>query len=117
MQLWDNPNKEKREREMEKILLSPPPSPAADGVLGSGSANVYLCVFAGNWRILTVIIVRLIITTVKVSALRGEEASHSIPGPFIYLFIYLFWVCFFEADVRIPDLPPRPPRRPRARLT
>lgn len=54
----------------------PPPlsSPAADGVLGSGSANVYLCVFAGNWRILTVIIVRLIITTVKVSVLRAEAA-------------------------------------------
>lgn len=70
MQLWDNPNKEKTEREMEKILLSPlfPLSSAlADGVLGSSSANVYLCVFTGNWRILTVIIVRLIITTVKVA--------------------------------------------------
>lgn len=57
---------------MEKILLSPlfPLSSAlADGVLGSSSANVYLCVFTGNWRILTVIIVRLIITTIKVAVL------------------------------------------------
>lgn len=57
---------------MEKILLSPlfPLSSAlADGALGSGSTNVYLCVFTGNWRILTVIIVRLIITTIKVAAL------------------------------------------------
>ncbi len=72
MQLWDNPNKEKNEREMEKILLSPhfPLSSAlADGALGSSSANVYLCVFTGNWRILTVIIFRLIITTVKVAVL------------------------------------------------
>lgn len=72
MQLWDNPNKEKTEREMEKILLSllfPLSSALTDGVLGRGSANVYLCVFTGNWRILTVIIVRLIITTVKVAVL------------------------------------------------
>lgn len=72
MQLWDNPNKEKTERETEKILLSPPyplSSALADGVLGSGSTNVYLCVFTGNWRILTVIIVRLIITTVKLAVL------------------------------------------------
>lgn len=72
MQLWDNPNKEKNEREKEKILLSPLfplSSTLADGALGSSSANVYLCVFTGNWRILTVIIVRLIITTVKVAAL------------------------------------------------
>lgn len=78
MQLWDNPNKEKKnEREMEKILLSPlfPLfSPAADGVLGSSSANVYLCVFTGNWRILTVIIIRLVTTTVKVSVLLHEAA-------------------------------------------
>lgn len=72
MQLWDNPNEEKTEREMEKILLSPlfPLSSAlADGVLGSSSANVYLCVFSGNWRILTVIIVWLIITTINVAVL------------------------------------------------
>lgn len=83
MQLWDNPNKEeeggkKRKRERWKKYCTAPPSPwsppttrssLADGVLGSGSANVYLCVFTGNWRILTVIIGRLIITTVKVSVL------------------------------------------------
>lgn len=75
MQLWDNPNKEKTESEMEKILLIPlfphsSPFPLlADGALGSSRANVYLCVFTGNWRILTVIIVRLIITTVKVAVL------------------------------------------------
>lgn len=79
MQLWDNPNKGKKKRKRDgKNITSPPfsplSSPAADGVLGSGSANVYLCVFAGNWRILTVIIVRLIITTVKVSVLRGDTA-------------------------------------------
>lgn len=72
MQLGDNPSREKTEREMEKILLSPlfPLSSAlADGVLGSSPANVYLCVFTGNWRILTVIIVRLIIAAIKVAVL------------------------------------------------
>ena len=81
MQLWDNPNKEKKTREMEKILLGPLfplYSSLADGVLGSSSANVYLCVFTGNWRILTVIIVRLLITTVKVPVL-WQEAAFSFP--------------------------------------
>lgn len=70
MQLWDNPNKEKKSERWKKYYLAPffpLSSPAADGDLGSGRANVYLCVFAGNWRILTVIIVGLIITAVKVS--------------------------------------------------
>ena len=80
MQLWDNPNKEKKrkKKEMKKILLSPLSplaSPAADGGgggVGSSSANVYLCVFAANWRILTVIIVRLIITTIKVTVRQSS---------------------------------------------
>lgn len=73
MLLGDNPNKELKKIEI-KYYLSPVSPPfslrlhalQADGALGSVRANVYLCVFAGNWRILTVIISRLIITTVKV---------------------------------------------------
>lgn len=111
---------------MEKILLRPlpppPSSPAADGVLGSGSANVYLCVFAGNWRILTVIIVRLIITTVKVSVLRGDAAfakpaSRLNPGPGFCSTDQQFegFLAYKEAD--ISGYLTLPPSRPTLRLT
>lgn len=49
MQLWDNPNKEKKhESEMEKILLSPlfPPSPLQQQMeILAAAAQMFICVF------------------------------------------------------------------------
>lgn len=125
MQLWDNPNKggKKTKERWKKYYFAPsPPPPAADGVLGSGSANVYLCVFAGNWRILTVIIVRLIITTVKVSVLRGDaaftkRASRLDAGPVFCSTDQQFKGFSASKEADISGYLTLPPSRPTLRLT
>lgn len=79
MQLWENPNEENTERGMEKNITQPVFSPCSAlkqmESLAVAAKCLFVCVFTGNLRILTVIIVKFITTTIKVAEQQQVAAS------------------------------------------